>query len=185
MIELIIGGARSGKSRYALSIAEAQALKQKTNLHFIATAEAGDDEMSSRIERHRQQRSSRWQLVEEPRYLSRLTEEFGKNDVILVDCLTLWLSNWLCSETPEHWYEEQQRFQQGLQQSLADWLLVSNDVGMGITPTNRLSREFIDESGWLHQRFAQIATRVTTVMYGIPQHLKIMTQNNDLNSELA
>ena len=168
MIELIIGGARSGKSGYALSIAEAR----DANLHFIATAQPADDEMTARIERHQRQRGPRWNLVEEPRYLSRITEDFSETDVLVVDCLTLWLSNWLCSDTPQQWHEEKQNFQHGLQQSPAHWLLVSNEVGMGVTPTNRLSRQFIDESGWLHQELAQIASRVTTVMYGIPQILK-------------
>lgn len=166
-----MGGARSGKSGYALSVAEARNVNLEANLHFIATAEARDDEMTRRIKQHQRVRGARWHLVEEPRYLSRLIENFAETDVVLVDCLTLWLSNWLCSDTPEQWHEEKQRFQQGLQQSPAYWILVSNEVGMGITPTNSLSRQFIDESGWLHQQMAQIASRVTVVMYGLPQIL--------------
>lgn len=173
MIELIMGGARSGKSGYALSVAEAHDVNRNMNLHFIATAEARDNEMTNRIEQHQRARGARWHLVEEPLYLSRITENFVETDVVLVDCLTLWLSNWLCSDTPEQWHEEKQNFQRGLQQSLAYWILVSNEVGMGITPTNSLSRQFIDESGWLHQQIAQIASRVTVVMYGLPQ---ILTQ---------
>ncbi|WP_424945667.1 bifunctional adenosylcobinamide kinase/adenosylcobinamide-phosphate guanylyltransferase [Candidatus Spongiihabitans sp.] len=180
MIELIIGGARSGKSAHALSLAEAR----DADLHFVATAQPADDEMAARIERHQRQRGARWNLIEEPRYLSRITEHFGETDVLLVDCLTLWLSNWLCSDMPkqghdqgheqwhEKWHEEKQNFQHGLQQSAAHWLLVSNEVGMGVTPTNRLSRQFIDESGWLHQELAQIASRVTTMTHGIPHLLK-------------
>ncbi len=175
MIELIIGGARSGKSGYAVSAAEAIATNLDASLHFIATAQAGDDEMSERIKQHQRERGAGWHLLEEGRYLSPMTENFTADDVLLVDCLTLWLSNWLCSDMPkwhEQWQVEKQSFQRGLQQSPAHWLLVSNDVGMGITPTNRLSRQFIDESGWLHQQFAQIADRVTVVKYGIPQVLK-------------
>ncbi len=169
MIELIIGGARSGKSAYALSVAESI---DDMNLHFIATAEAGDDEMSSRIKRHQHERGACWNLIEEPRYLSRISASFTATDVVLVDCLTLWLSNWLGADVPARWHEEKQHFQHGLQQSPAHWLLVSNEAGMGITPANRLSRQFIDESGWLHQQFAHIADRVIMVMYGIPQVLK-------------
>lgn len=172
MIELIIGGARSGKSDYALSRVEEDDTKAAANLHFIATAQPADDEMAARIERHQRERGARWHLIEEPLYLSRIVADFGETDVLVVDCLTLWLSNWLCGDTPEHWSEEKQKFQQGLQNSAAHWLLVSNEVGMGITPTNRLSRQFIDESGWLHQQLAQIASRVTMVMYGIPHSLK-------------
>lgn len=168
MIELIIGGARSGKSDYALSLAQAY----DATLHFIATAQPADAEMTTRIERHQRQRGARWNLIEEPRYLSRITEDFNETDVLVVDCLTLWLSNWLCSDSPQQWCEEKQNFQFGLQRSAAHWLLVSNEVGMGVIPTNRLGRQFIDESGWLHQELAQISSRVTTVMYGIPQILK-------------
>lgn len=172
MIELIIGGARSGKSSYALSVAESHA----ATLHFIATAQPADEEMAARIERHQRQRGARWNLIEEARYLSPLTENFTEHDVLIVDCLTLWLSNWLCSDTPQQWtkewLKEKRDFQSGLQRSPAHWLLISNEVGMGVIPSNRLGRQFIDESGWLHQELAQIADRVTKVMYGIPQILK-------------
>ena len=168
MIELIVGGARSGKSGYAL--AKAQGLEGKQT--FVATAEARDDEMQSRIERHQQERDSDWHLIEEPLALSNLIEQFSAGDVVLVDCLTLWLTNWLCSDTPELWAREKQTFIKGLQQSPASWLLVSNEVGMGVTPMGDLSRQFIDECGWLHQELAQVAGRVTLVMFGLPQVLK-------------
>jgi adenosylcobinamide kinase/adenosylcobinamide-phosphate guanylyltransferase len=174
MIELIVGGARSGKSGYALAQAEeqVQAKAGDGRLSFIATAEARDAEMKSRIERHQQERDSSWHLIEEPRDLSKLINQFSEGDVVLVDCLTLWLTNWLCSKTPELWVDEKKAFLEGLQQSPAHWLLVSNEVGMGVTPMGDLSRQFIDECGWLHQDLAQIADRVTLVMFGLAQTLK-------------
>jgi adenosylcobinamide kinase/adenosylcobinamide-phosphate guanylyltransferase len=168
MIELVVGGARSGKSDYALSQAELG----NANLTFIATAEAKDGEMTARIERHRQQRSKRWKLIEETLHLSSRVEQFASDDVILVDCLSLWLSNWLCSEQAHHWHKEKADWLEKLQQSPAHWILVSNETGMGVTPMGDLSRQFIDESGWLHQQIAQLADRVTLVMFGIPQTLK-------------
>lgn len=168
MIELIVGGARSGKSGYALS--QAHACEARRN--FIATAEVRDAEMQSRIDRHQQERDSSWHLIEEPRELSKLINQFSADDVVLIDCLTLWLTNWLCSKTPELWVDEKKAFLEGLQQSPAHWLLVSNEVGMGVTPMGDLSRQFIDECGWLHQDLAQIADRVTLVMFGLPQSLK-------------
>jgi adenosylcobinamide kinase/adenosylcobinamide-phosphate guanylyltransferase len=171
MIELIVGGARSGKSRYALAQAP-QVMTGEGQLSFIATAEARDAEMKSRIERHQQERDSNWNLIEEPRDLSKFINQFSEGDVVLVDCLTLWLTNWLCSKTPELWVDEKKAFVEGLQQSSAHWLLVSNEVGMGVTPMGELSRQFIDECGWLHQDLAQVADRVTLVMFGLPQTLK-------------
>jgi adenosylcobinamide kinase/adenosylcobinamide-phosphate guanylyltransferase len=170
MIELIVGGARSGKSGYAL--AQAQVMTGEGQLSFIATAEARDAEMKRRIERHQKERDSNWNLIEESRDLSKLINQFSEGDVVLVDCLTLWLTNWLCSKTPELWVDEKKAFVEGLQQSPAHWLLVSNEVGMGVTPMGELSRQFIDECGWLHQDLAQVADRVTLVMFGLPQALK-------------
>lgn len=174
MIELIVGGARSGKSGYALSQAQARVPIQTSvcQLYFIATAEARDTEMQSRIDRHQQERDLSWKLIEEPQNLTALTKQFVEGDVVLVDCLTLWLTNWLCSKSPEGWADEKQAFLDGLNQSPADWLLVSNEVGLGVTPMGDLSRKFIDECGWLHQDLAQIADKVTLVMFGLPQTLK-------------
>lgn len=171
MIELIIGGTRSGKSGYAVT--KAQAYKGQYNL--IATAQAKDHEMKSRIEHHQQTRGSNWHVIEEPLALSTVIKPFSADDIVLVDCLTLWLTNWLCSDTPELWKTEKEAFIQALQQSSANWLLVSNEVGMGVTPMGDLSRQFIDECGWLHQNIAQVADRVTLVMFGLAQTLKDAT----------
>ncbi len=168
MIELITGGARSGKSSHALDVAESLA----GNRHFIATAEAHDQEMAERIAQHKKERSAAWQLTEEPRYLSAPVPRFTAGDIVLVDCLTLWITNWLCSRNTDGWPEEKRRFLEGLGVSRAHWLLVSNETGMGVVPMDSLSRRFVDESGRLHQELAAMANRVTLVTMGIPRVLK-------------
>lgn len=168
MIDLIAGGARSGKSRHALELARSS----DRVLHIIATAQALDSAMSERIRRHQSERGAEWTLVEEPKYLSALVDGFGARDTIVVDCLTLWLSNWLSADDASAWAEEKQAFLSAIADSSAHWILVTNETGMGVIPMGELSRQFIDESGWLHQQIAQIADHVTLVMFGIPQVLK-------------
>ncbi len=172
MIELIVGGARSGKSRYALDSAK----QNPANLWFIATAqplgETDDAEMAARILRHQQERGDEWQLIEEPLRLSGLIDRFSEGDVVVVDCLTLWLSNWLCRKSLTGWQREKEAFLSGLRRSPAKWFLVSNETGLGIVPTSALGRRFVDESGWLHQELAAIADQVVMVLFGLPQVLK-------------
>ena len=166
MKHLILGGARSGKSRFA----EQCALATSQRFHYIATAQALDGEMAARVALHRQQRDSRWQLIEEPLQLhTALLNADGEDSCILVDCLTLWLSNCLAANV---WQERRQQFLDTLDQLRADVLLVSNEVGNGIVPLGELSRIFIDESGWLHQALAQRCERVTLITAGLPQTLK-------------
>jgi adenosylcobinamide kinase/adenosylcobinamide-phosphate guanylyltransferase len=173
MAELILGGARSGKSRYA----EQCAIGSGKDIIYIATAVAGDAEMANRIERHRQKRPATWQTVEEPIQLANTLQQYAAPErCILVDCLTLWLSNVL--------FDKEGRLQEALFQHERELLLeiltelpgrivmVSNEVGMGIIPTNTLARRFIDEAGWLHQDLAKICTRVVWVVAGIPQVVK-------------
>jgi len=168
VIELVVGGARSGKSSYALARAEAGG----SNLIFIATARASDEEMADRIKRHQQERGDNWTLIEEPFHLAALIAEIGKPDCVLIDCLTLWASNWLCADDPDGWQQEKQSFLAAIEQSRADIMMVTNEVGMGVVPMGELSRQFIDQSGWLHQAIAAIADRVTLVTVGIPRQLK-------------
>ena len=168
MIELIVGGARSGKSRHALDLAKSTGNK----LHFVATGSALDGAMSDRIRRHRAERGPEWSLVEEPEYLSSLVSEFTNSDTVVVDCLTLWVTNWLCGENSEGWQGEKLAFIEALEASPAHWVLVSNETGMGIVPMGELSREFVDETGWLHQDIAKVSNSVTLVMFGIPKILK-------------
>ena len=168
MIELVIGGARSGKSRYALAQAEASGRKRS----FIATARASDAEMADRITRHQRERGDNWTLIEEPFYLAALIAGFGEPDHVLIDCLTLWTSNWLCADDLDGWGQEKESFLIAIQQSKADIVIVTNETGMGVVPMGKLSRQFIDQSGWLHQAIAAIADRVTLVTVGIPRQLK-------------
>ncbi len=172
MIELIVGGARSGKSRYALDHAKGS----DANLCFVATAQSGeaanDQEMAARILRHQRERGPEWQLIEEPFSLSALTGRFSEKDAVVVDCLTLWLSNWLCRQSPAGWQQEKESFLCGLRRSPATWFLVSGETGLGVVPTSSLGRRFVDESGWLHQELASIADRVVMILFGLPQTLK-------------
>ena len=168
MIELIAGGARSGKSRYALDIAN----KKTGKKIFIATATADDVEMADRIAKHKADRGPEWQLIECPKELSQVVVQYGQGDILLVDCLTLWLSNWLCSGQYSQWNTEKLEFIQAIRNSEADILLVTNEVGLGVVPANRLSREFVDESGWMHQEIASLADKVTLLIFGLQVSLK-------------
>lgn len=179
MIHLILGGARSGKSRYALDCAATLTAQQQLECHFMATAVAGDDEMRARIERHRQERDLgklAWQTHEVGTALAAsLTAQARADRLILVDCLTLWLSGVLCQEPPPSSTD-----MQGLRQALVETLtsvsgemiIVSNEVGSGIVPLGELSRRFADEAGWLNQAVASVADRVTLVVAGLPLTLK-------------
>jgi len=167
MIELILGGARSGKSRHA----EQQALASGLPVTCIATAEALDAEMAERIANHQRQRPADWQLVEEPRQLAAvLQQQAAAQRCLLVDCLTLWLSNLL--DDPVQWQQQRQALLQVLPQLPGRILLVSNETGLGVVPMGQLTREFVDQAGWLHQQLAQISQRVTFCVAGLPMILK-------------
>lgn len=168
MIELVVGGARSGKSRYALN----SALARPGPHVFIATAEAGDEEMAGRIGRHKLDRGPQWAVIEEPLRLAQAVNNLEAGNVAVIDCLTLWLSNWLCNEDTASWHEQKAAFIQSLHDTGADIILVSNETGLGVIPVGELSRKFVDESGWLHQELAKLADHVVMVMLGIPQVLK-------------
>jgi len=167
MIELILGGARSGKSRHA----EQQALASGLPVTCIVTAEALDAEMAERIANHQRQRPAGWQLVEEPRQLAAvLQQQAAAQRCLLVDCLTLWLSNLL--DDPAQWQQQRQALLQVLPQLPGRILLVSNETGLGVVPMGQLTREFVDQAGWLHQQLAQISQRVTFCVAGLPMILK-------------
>lgn len=169
--ELILGGARSGKS----SLAETLATESELKVVYIATATAGDGEMAARIARHKTQRPQHWLLVEEPRDLAAVIREYSKPGYcLLVDCLTLWLTNCLFDPKVNHhpWQDRKQAFLQALSEAKGRIILVSNEVGQGVVPMGEVSRQFVDESGWLHQAIAKQAERVVFVTAGIPQVLK-------------
>lgn len=166
-IMLVLGGARSGKSSYAQAVAE----QTTGDLIYIATAQAFDAEMTDRIARHRSDRGPRWQTVESPLSLTdAITEHQNAGKTILVDCLTLWLSNLILGEHDIP--AALSALTTILQSAPANIILVSNEVGQGIVPDNALARRFRDEAGWLNQAVARIADEVWFVTAGLPQKLK-------------
>ena len=190
-VHLIIGGARSGKS----SLAERYAKSSNLPVTYIATAQAFDSEMQQRIAQHQAERPEHWQLVESPLLLAKtiasVIENSQQDICILVDCLTLWLSNSLCKPNVEaahtsecnldYWQQEKQQFlaqlesiklRSGNEKQRVEIILVSNEVGHGIVPMGELSRQFVDQAGWLHQAIAKVADDVEFVMAGLPLSLK-------------
>lgn len=163
-ISLILGGARSGKSAHALTLCTPP-------YTFIATAEALDDEMTARITAHQQERSADWGLIEAPLNISAAIGAAAADDqTILVDCLTLWLSNLMHHERDLS--AETNRLIAAMQAAPGRIVLVSNEVGMGLSPDNALGRAFRDEQGRLNQRIAAAADHVAFVAAGLPLKLK-------------
>ena len=168
MKELVTGGARSGKSSYA----EERAKSSQFKVIFIATATADDGEMQDRIKHHQQQRPDHWRLIEEPINLADVLIENAKDDrCIIVDCLTLWVSN-LLMQGQDRLDEEKQKLLDCLPSLKGDIYFVTNETGMGIVPMGEMNRRFCDESGWLHQALAKICDRVTLMVAGIPMVVK-------------
>jgi adenosylcobinamide kinase/adenosylcobinamide-phosphate guanylyltransferase len=169
MLQLILGGARSGKSR----LAEQTAKETGLSVIYIATAQALDTEMQQRIAHHQQQRPAHWQVFEEPIYLAdRLLQCDQANQLILVDCLTLWLSNLLLAEDSALQQQQIQQLLNVLPQLKSKIILVSNETGLGVVPMGELSRRFVDEAGRLHQNLGQLANKVVFCVAGFPMILK-------------
>jgi len=178
--ELILGGARSGKSRLAESKALATFHTASSQQHlsdqkmlYVATATAYDDEMTERIQHHQQGRSKHWQLIEEPIELGKiLKENSDPQTIILIECLTLWLTNLLCHAEKSLFESKKHEFIQQLINSRAHIIMVSNETGLGVVPMGDLTRRYVDEAGFLHQELAQISDRVTLVVAGLEHVLK-------------
>ncbi|MEJ6475101.1 bifunctional adenosylcobinamide kinase/adenosylcobinamide-phosphate guanylyltransferase [Pseudoalteromonas piscicida] len=172
-IHLILGGARSGKSRFAEQCATGLLEQgQVKQLYYVATAKAQDSEMQSRIFAHQANRDRRWQLIEESWHIDKLISEANEQALLLVDCLTLWLSHGLCEQGKAAAIDKKAQLLSALENTKATVILVSNEVGHGIVPLGELSRDFVDESGWLHQDIARLADRVDFIIAGLPQCLK-------------
>ena len=171
-VTLILGGCRSGKSGYALRTADAMPAAQRI---FIATSIAFDDEMQERIKRHRAERGARWITVEAPLNLPEaIAEHAGEDRVILADCLTLWISNLLLElNDPVQVESRVRRLVEVIQSAAGSLLLVTNEVGCGVVPENKLARQFRDLAGSTHQAVAAVAERVVWVAAGIPLTLKL------------
>lgn len=168
MRTLILGGARSGKS----ALAERLAASHDAVL-YIATAAAGDDEMAARIQHHRARRPAHWGLSEIPLALgATLRREAHSGRCLLVDCLTLWLSNLLCHDNTALFAAERADLLDALAQLPGELILVSNEVGQGVVPLGELSRRFVDEAGRLHQDIAARCERVILTVAGLPLVLK-------------
>lgn len=180
MRTLILGGARSGKSAYA----ERLAIDSGKEVVYIATATAGDGEMAARIAHHRTTRPPEWTTVEEPLALGdQLLRWASPERLILVDCLTLWLSNLFFTggadypdvgdiALPAQFDEQQDMLTSALGRLSGDVMLVSNEVGLGLTPMGALSRRFMDEQGRLNQAMAALCDRAVFVAAGLPLVLK-------------
>jgi adenosyl cobinamide kinase/adenosyl cobinamide phosphate guanylyltransferase len=164
-LTLVLGGARSGKSRYAESLFAAW----PPPWSYVATAEPGDDEMAARIEAHRARRGPDWQTIEAPRDLAAALATCGSTPV-LVDCLTLWLSNLLLAGADID--QDVGRLDKSLAAATAPVVLVANEVGSGIVPDHLLGRKFRDLQGILNQRVAARADRVILMVAGLPLAVK-------------
>lgn len=170
-VTLVLGGARSGKSRFA----EERVETWPGSRVYLATAEAGDDEMAERIAVHRKRRGDRWETVEEPIDLpGALRRSSTDESVVLVDCLTIWVANLMGAG---HAVDvEGERLAAVFGALPGPCVLVSNEVGFGIVPDNALARRFRDEAGRLNQRIAAAADEVVLVAAGLPLHLKRASQ---------
>lgn len=169
-IIFITGGCRSGKSRFALDYANRHFSKKL----YLATCEIFDEEMARRVEHHRKMRGIEWETIEEPiEVVETIRKNLDRAEVILLDCITLWLSNLLLK-----WNDEERvileidRLVKALQEIRTSMILVSNEVGMGIVPVDPIARRFRDLSGIANQRIAETADTAIFMVSGIPIFLK-------------
>jgi adenosylcobinamide kinase/adenosylcobinamide-phosphate guanylyltransferase len=177
---LIIGGARSGKTAHAIALAKSLSEALGVNVTYVATAQALDQEMQHRISLHQAERPATWRTLEAPTGLAQALRGQEASTLLVIDCMTLWLSNALLKdfreETPTAalpaWEAERAEFLQWLQAVRSDVLLISNEVGAGIVPLSPLARRFQDEQGRLNQLLAAVADQVTLVVAGIAVPIK-------------
>ncbi|WP_411385384.1 bifunctional adenosylcobinamide kinase/adenosylcobinamide-phosphate guanylyltransferase [Pseudomonas sp. MPB03] len=169
MLQLILGGARSGKSR----LAEKLATDSQLPVTYIATSQPLDGEMNERIAQHRTRRPAEWALVEQPLALARVLQENATSDrCLLVDCLTLWLTNLLMLNDPDRLVAEREALLDSLPALPGEIIFVSNETGLGVVPLGELTRRYVDEAGWLHQALAERCQRVVLTVAGLPLTLK-------------
>lgn len=168
-IILVLGGARSGKSSWALRYAE----ETYSSYLFVATAEVRDDEMAERVRLHQASRGPQWRLIEEPLDIDKaLQSHMVGVEVALIDCATIWLSNVLLQKGRETVTAYQERLLNTLSQRDHSVIIVSNEVGAGIVPEHPLGREFRDMAGLLNQKLAALADKVIMTVAGIPVPIK-------------
>lgn len=168
-VTFVLGGARSGKSRYAESLLAALPPQWQPPWAYVATAEAGDTEMAARISAHRSRRGPQWRTIEAPTEVADALVR-SRTLPVLVDCLTLWLSNLMLAQADID--AEVARLERALAAAAAPVVLVANDVGSGIVPDHPLGRRFRDLQGMLNQRIAARADRVVLMVAGLPLVIK-------------
>ncbi|MEN9563015.1 MAG: hypothetical protein RIR73_1259 [Chloroflexota bacterium] len=176
-ITLILGGARSGKSSYALKLAK----EAHQPVTFIATAQASDDEMSARIQKHKAERPAAWQTLELPLLVAPNISQI-KSHVVILDCVTLWITNLMMPFVNDELVDEAPFMQAAQAETKAlvaairkteqEWLIVSNEVGLGLVPPYQMGRVYRDGLGWVNQRLAQEADTVFFMVAGIPMMVK-------------
>jgi len=169
----VLGGARSGKSGYA----EKLAAEYGQPVTYLATAQVYDAEFARRIAHHQTRRPAEWTLVEEPFFLAQaLKQHAAPGRCLLVDCLTLWLAQWICADCnppdTSTWEAERQALLDELPSLPGNIVLVSNEVGMGIVPLGEINRKFQDEQGWLNQAIATLCDKAVFMAAGLPLSLK-------------
>ena len=169
MKRLILGGVRSGKSR----LAERFATESHLPVHYIATATAGDEEMIQRIASHREHRPDHWHITEEPLHLAQaMKDQAASGRCLLVDCLTLWLTNLLLTDKESILQHARKALLEVIPHLPGHIIMVSNETNMGVTPMGELSRRYCDEAGRLHQDLAQVCDQVILTIAGLPHFLK-------------
>ena len=170
-IVLFIGGCRSGKSRSALRMGEKLS---ENNKIFLATCVPQDQEMKQRVIRHKKERSDHWMTLEVPVLIPEaITDHTPNMDVMVIDCLTFWINNlFLETDDPEKITEHARRLTRSLKKARCTVIMVSNEVGTGIVPENRLSRLFRDSAGFVNQAVAETADKVFWMVAGIPVQIK-------------
>ena len=168
-VTLIGGGARSGKSRFAIEYAE----NRFRRLAFVATAKAGDEEMKARIGRHQSERGHRWTTLEEPlSIVEAMVREAPRFDVFVVDCLTLWLSNVLLDPRLDPGAEVKRLIDHLGRADSSNTILVTNEVGCGIVPENDLARRYRDLVGGANQAVGKLAAEIYWMVFGVPVPVK-------------
>lgn len=166
---LVFGGARSGKSVLAERLARASGKE----VVYLATSHAGDTEMAARIAHHRERRPPEWRTVEEATALAATLRALcAPERIVLVDCLTLWLTNLLMLDDLQRLTEARDALLDSLAQLPGDIIFVSNETGLGVVPLGELTRRYVDEAGWLHQALAERCHRVVFTVAGLPMTLK-------------
>ncbi|HTH75338.1 MAG TPA: bifunctional adenosylcobinamide kinase/adenosylcobinamide-phosphate guanylyltransferase [Trinickia sp.] len=180
-LTFVLGGARSGKSRHAESLALALAAARQSNVTYIATArQASDAEFAARIAHHRARRPAHWRVVEADVDLAgAISLADDGRTCLLVDCLTLWLVNLISpvdgeeeAGIPGHWEPRIDALETALAQARGPVIVVSNEIGMGVVPLGAMTRRYVDELGRLNQRIAALARDVTLMVAGLPMALK-------------